>query len=166
MNGKLNRRRFLQTTAAAAAAATTKGQSRTLAIVIDPADPVASSGPARWAAGELERALADRGVQVRVYANAAQARESALRIVSAGMASPAASAALKTAGARTEAVPEALALCQAEEAVWACGHDPRGLTYALLELAARARRGGDPLAALAAPRVVAEPPANTIRSVT
>jgi len=166
MNGKLNRRRFLQTTAAVAAAATTKGQSRSVAIVIDPADPVASSGPARWAAGELERALADRGVQVRVYANAAQARGSGLRVMSSGMSSPAASAALKTAGARAEAVPEALALCQAEEVVWACGHDPRGLTYALLELADRARNAADPLAALAVPKAVAERPANTIRSVT
>ena len=167
MNGKLDRRRFLQTTAAVAAAATTaKGQSRNVAIVIDPADPVASSAPARWAAGELERALTERGIKVRAYANATQARESSLRIVSAGMASPAASAALKTAGARTEAVPEALALYQTDQAVWACGHDPRGLTYALLELVDRAHNASDPLTALAVPKAVTERPANTIRSVT
>ena len=41
-----------------------------MAIVVDPADAVASSAAARWAAGELERALADRGVPVGVYDDA------------------------------------------------------------------------------------------------
>ena len=50
--------------------------------------------------------------------------------------------------------------------VWACGHDARGLTYALLELADRVRHAADPLAALAVPKPVTERPANTVRSVT
>ena len=57
----LNRRRFLQTAAGAAvgtagAAAKTQG----VAIVADLADAVAYPAPARWAAGELERALVER----------------------------------------------------------------------------------------------------------
>ncbi|MFZ0426738.1 MAG: hypothetical protein WAO20_01380, partial [Acidobacteriota bacterium] len=69
-------------------------------------------------------------------------------------------------GAQAEAVPEALALCRGGDAVWACGHDARGLTYALLELADRARHDADPMAVLALPEPIAERPANVIRSVT
>jgi hypothetical protein len=171
MNGSLNRRRFLQTAASVAAGAaagvtSAAGETRGVAIVVDPADAVASSAVARWAAGELERTLAERSVSARVYANAAQAPEAHMRVMSAGMGSPGAKAALKAAGARVEAAPEALALCQGKEALWACGHDARGLTYALLELADRVRLGPDPLAALAVPKPVIERPANRVRSVT
>jgi hypothetical protein len=65
-----------------------------------------------------------------------------------------------------ENVPEALALCRGKGGVWACGHDARGLMYALLELADRVRHSGDPLTALAVPKPVTERPANTVRSVT
>jgi hypothetical protein len=163
----LNRRRFLQTAAGAAvgtAGAADKTQG--VAIIADLADAVASSAPARWAAGELERALVERGVSARVYGRAAQAPAGHLRVMAAGMASPGAAAALEAAGARAEAVPEALALCQGSEGVWACGHDARGLTYALLELADRVRHAADPVAALAAPKPVIERPANAVRSVT
>ena len=166
MNGDLNRRRFLQATAAATAArARAAGKAQGVAIVVNPADAVASAEASRWAAGELERALTERGVSAHVYERAAQAPAGDLRIMAAGMASPAAVAALKAAGARAEAVPEALALCQGREGVWACGHDARGLTYALLELADRARNSADPVAALAVPKPVTERPANTVRSI-
>jgi hypothetical protein len=161
MSTDFNRRQFLQTAAAAAAV-----KPRSVAIVVEPADPVASSGPARWAAEELQRALGDRGVGARIYQNPAQAPAVDLRIVCADMASPAAAAALKSAGARAEAVPEALALVQSRGRLWACGHDPRGLTYALLELADRVRNAADPAAALAVPKPVVERPANVIRSST
>ncbi len=171
MNRNLNRRQFLRTAAEAAAGvavgvAVAADKSRGAAIIIDPADAVASSVVAGWAAGELERALAERGVPVRILRSVAQAPAGHLRIVAAGMASPGAAAALNAAGARTEAVPEALALCQGTAGVWACGHDARGLTYALLELADRARHAEDPLAALAVPKPVAERPANAVRSIT
>ncbi len=176
MNGNFNRRRFLQTTAGVAAGAAvgvtaSAGPTSGVAIVVDPADAVASAEAARWAAGELERALAERGVSARIYERLAQAPAGHLRIMSAGIASPGAVAALKAAGARAEAAPEglapeALALCQGSDAVWACGHDARGLTYALLELADRVRHAADPLAALAVPKPVTERPANRVRSVT
>ncbi len=169
MNRKLNRRQFLCTAAGAAAslaAGASNGKPASVAIVINSADSVASSGAARWAAEELERALRERGVPARIYGNAAQAPVSHLPIVAAGMASPDAAAALKTAGARAEAVPEALALCQAKGSIWACGHDARGLAYALLELADRVRHSDDPLAALVVPEPVVERPANPVRSVT
>ena len=169
MSGNLNRRRFLKATVGAAGMTVTaagKTEGVGVAIVVDPADAVASSGAAQWAAGELERSLVERGVLARIFENAAQAPRAHLRIMAAGMASPDGAVALKAAGAQTQAVPEALALFQGREGIWACGHDPLGVTYALLELADRVRHAADPLAALAVPKPVIERPANRVRSVT
>jgi hypothetical protein len=170
MKRHFNRRQFLRTAAGAAAVAATRapiavGKTQEVAIVVDPADAIASSAPARWAAGELERALTERGIAAHVHENAAQASSAFLRIMSAGIGSPAAKAAVNATNARPEAVPEALALCQNKDGIWACGHDARGLTYALLELADRVRHADDPVAALAIPKPIVERPANAVRSI-
>ncbi len=171
MKRSLNRRQFLRGAAGLAAVAATgttaaRGEWKGVAVQADPADAVASSVPVRWAVKELEQALRERGVSVRVGGKKAQTRASQLQIVAAAMASPEAMAALSAARARVDSVPEALALCQGRDALWACGHDARGLTYALLELADRVRHAEDPLAALAFPKSVVERPANTVRSIT
>ena len=171
MKNNLNRRKFLKVAAGAAAGisvarAVGATSTREVAVVVEPADAVASSAAGRWAAGELVQALTERGVAARIYASAATAPAGALRIQACGLASGAATTALKAAGAKVEAVPEALALCQTREAIWACGHDARGLSYALLELADRVRQDSESLAALAMPTSVIERPANQIRSVT
>lgn len=171
MDGNLSRRQFVQVTAGAVAGVAAgvtpvAGKTRGVAIVNDLADAVASSTAAKWAAGELARTLAEHGISAHVYENAAQAPAGDLRILAAGLASSRAAAALKAAGVHAEAVPEALALCQGKDGVWACGHDPRGLTYALLELTDRVRHSPDPMAALAVAKPIAERPANTIRSIT
>ena len=171
MSARLNRRQFLEVAAGAAAGtvaagATGAADGRGVAVVLDPADAVAGSTPGRWAAGELVRVLTDRGVSARIYARAAAAPAADLRVVAGALASRSAAAALGAARVRAAAAPEALALCETREGVWACGHDARGLTYALLELADRARHAADPIAALAVPNPVAERPANVVRSVT
>ncbi len=165
MNRNLNRRQFLRTAAGAAAAATsgittTTGATRAVAVVVDPADAVASSVAGQWAAKELKDALIERGVHAQICQNALQAPASQLRIMVSAMTSPTGAVALNAAGARAELVPEALALCQQKGDVWTCGYDPRGLTYALLELTDRVRLYVDPLAALAVPKPVVERPAN------
>jgi TAT (twin-arginine translocation) pathway signal sequence len=163
----VNRRQFLQVTASAAAAAAVTGTAvRGVAVVIDPSDAVAGSAPARWAAAELVRALTDRGVSARIYERAADAPAGDLCVMAAGLTSRGVVAALGAAGVKVDTVPEALVLCETRDAVWACGHDARGLTYALLELADRARLNADPVAALAVGRAIVERPANTVRSVT
>src|SRR5215471_11370837 len=43
-----------------------------VAIVCDPADPVASAAPARWAVGQLRDALSARGVAVRLCSQAGE----------------------------------------------------------------------------------------------
>jgi hypothetical protein len=170
LKAQLNRRQFLRTAAGAAALAATRsadaaGKHEGVAIVVDPLDAIASSGAAQWATEELERAVRERGVAVGVYRNGREAPESHRRIVVAGMTSSPAMGAFKAVGVRPEAVPEALALCEVNGTIWACGFDARGLTYALLELADRVRCANDPMAALALSEPVAERPANPVRSV-
>ena len=151
-----SRRRFLKALGPAAALS---AAGRGVSIAIDPADAVASSGPVRWAAGELEAALAARGVAVRNCERASQAGPGDLCVVAAGAGSSAA------AGVRVAEVPEALALAPGKGSLIACGRDARGLVYALLELADRAQYAADPMAALALPKPIAERPANTVRGI-
>ena len=78
VNEHINRRQFLQITAGTAAAAAAgatiaTADTRSVAVVVDPTDAVASSPAGRWAADELVRALGERGVTARVYARAAEA---------------------------------------------------------------------------------------------
>jgi hypothetical protein len=149
---RISRRDFLKTSALAASAVPVLGRGgRGVAIVVNPADAVASSVPARWAADHLQCALTDRGVSAAVVGRAVEAPPAHLRVIAAGMAG---------------GVPEALELFEQDGHLWARGHDARGLTYALLELADRVRYGADPVAALAVPVPIAERPANRIRSIT
>ncbi len=171
MTHNLNRRQFLRTAAGATVAAaagvpTLASDKQGVAIIVDPSDALASSAPARWAATELVKALTARGVSAAIYENAAKAPATHLRVFASGMTSPSAIVALKSARVRTSAVPEALALFQTKDAVWACGYDPRGLSYALLELADRVQHSENTVASLAVPKPVIERPANTVRSVT
>jgi hypothetical protein len=167
----LDRRQFLEITAGAAAGAAASvvaasAETRAVAVIVDPADAVASSPVGRWAARELATALAERGLATAIYPAAKDVPAATLRVFACGLASPGARAALASAGARPAAEPEALALCQTRDGVWACGHDARGLSYALLELADRARLSPDPVGALAVRQPIVEQPANRVRSIT
>src|SRR5260370_38243447 len=71
----MTRRRFLGAAGSTAAMrlaadAATQGVS----IAIDPADTVASTAPAQWAAKELEQALSAQGVAVHRWARVADAK--------------------------------------------------------------------------------------------
>lgn len=158
MENNIGRREFLKRSGVvfgAAAAAPGRGVS----LITDPADPVASAAPARWAAKELEQALGRRGVSVTAHARLEQAGSRDLLIVIAG----------RSAGDPVPDVPEALGLLPSKiggrPVLRACGGDVRGLVYALLELADRVNLGGDPLAALDIRKAVVEKPANRIRSI-
>src|SRR5579859_2040048 len=142
---RVSRREFLKTSALAMGAVPTLTRNaRGVAIVLDPADAIASSIPARWAAGELQCALTDRDVFAAIYEHAADAAPTQLRVIAAGLA---------------DGASEALTLLERDGHVWARGSDARGLSYALLELADRVRHSGDPIAALAVPSPIAERPA-------
>ena len=156
MKADLSRRRFLQVTAGAAAGVAAGvpafgRDARNVAIVIDPNDAIAASAPARWAADELRKALTEHGVPAVIVDHVSQAPGAARHVVAAGLAGGGS---------------ESLTLFERDARVWATGHDARGLTYALLELADRVRHAADPIAALAVPRRIEETPVNRIRSVT
>ena len=160
-SSRYNRRQFLGTTAlgATATAGLAGAAPHAVAIVLDPADPVASAPPCRWAAGELSGALIACGLQPRIVDRISQAADGDLCIVASG-----------NRQGRAPSVPEGLALgsvkVDGRDVVFAAGQDARGLVYALLELADRVRHSPDAAAALAVPTAIAERPANTIRSVT
>ncbi|MFB3776965.1 MAG: hypothetical protein ACE141_05115 [Bryobacteraceae bacterium] len=165
-----NRRQFLKTAGSLpVAGAVAGGAGRTVSLVSDPSDSVACSAPPQWALGELEKALAARGVKVERRESAAQATGE-LCIIAAGRENTAVRQMFRAAGVAVAAEAEALGLAPAtvngKPALAACGHDARGLVYALLELADRVEHSGDPMAALTAQKPVVEQPANRIRSLT
>jgi len=167
---RLNRRRFLQAAGSAASLGAGRAAAGGVSLVTDPADAVAAAAPARWAAKQLEDALAARQVAVRRCESVSQAAAGDLCIVAAGAGSALAREVLGAAGVTVAAAPEALGIVAGKAAgkpvLLACGHDARGLVYALLDLADRVENGGAPLAALAVRKPVVERPATGIRSVT
>ncbi len=173
MNGRVNRREFFSRAALGAGVAAQRlgGQTAGVCIVRDPGDPIAAAGPSQWAAGELQAALSAQGISARVAQRMEQAAPGNLCVLATGAAAPPAREILKGAGVSVPSAPESLALAQGKVAagrtvLLACGHDVRGLVYALLELADRVRCGDKPLAALEVRKPVVERPANTIRSLT
>jgi hypothetical protein len=154
-------------------------RGRQVSLVADPSDPIATAAPAQWALGEVQRTLADVGFTVRRIDRVQQADAGDLCIVVAGAQSPVAAAALTHAKVSIGDGAERLALLttsvSGRDALLACGTDPRGLTYALLELADRVRLGaasaagapphGDAASALAATTPVVERPANPVRCI-
>ena len=126
------------------------GKGRTVALVVDPADAVAASAPASWAVGELQRALAESGATVRRLRRMQEVRAGEWCI---------------QAGAQTPASIESFAISQiAPGRVLARGGDPRGLVYALLEIADRVRFTGLD-GALKIEKPAVERPFNPVRSV-
>ncbi|MBV9548064.1 MAG: hypothetical protein JO256_00140 [Alphaproteobacteria bacterium] len=125
--------------------ATAQG-SLQVAILTQSGDAVAMSVPAQWAAGELEKALTARNVNV-----------------SRAAAANAVTISLKT----DSALPaEGFRLAPAGGGIAVSAADPRGFVYALLELAERAKFGSDPRAALTIARAETAAPATRIRSIT
>jgi hypothetical protein len=184
---EINRRKFLTDTTMAAGSALIGGQEGTpappdaaaagssrrngkgVAIVRDPGDATASSPAAQWAIGQVELALAARGLMVRRCERLEQARSGEIILAVAGSASAISQEALKGMGLSTPSGPEALALArcktQGRSVLLACGSDIRGLVYALLEAADRINYADAPGTALDLRRPVIERPANAVRSM-
>src|SRR3989442_6719562 len=165
----LNRREFLQEAGSIAAVSVVRAPRRRISLVIDPADPVASSGPARWAVKELEQSLDARGLAVHKCERVAQAKAGDFCVVAAWSKSNLAAGILKAARAIVAETPEALGLAPGNvgnrRVLLACGHDTRGLVYALLDLSDRVQNASDPLTALTIREPITERPANVVRSV-
>jgi hypothetical protein len=148
MKHKSSRRDFLRCTAASlGATASVRAEGRDqVALSV----PDAASGPAKWAAQELQNALTARGVSV-------------LRTAGPGAQPQIAIAAdlLRTAGAA-----ERIEIAPAPGRLSVTAGDDRGLIYALLDLADQVRLSPDPIVALRGRKHETEQPANRVRSVT
>src|SRR5258708_17199030 len=145
-------------------------QTPSVAIVRDPADPVAAEAPAAWAAGQLFEALAARGVPAVSRPALEYEPTDTGRVVLGGLRTPVVVPARERVGLRAANVAEELALLPAHQTgqhvTVAAGSDPRGLVYAILELADRVSTAvGEPLAALRLEHGIIQRPANPIRGV-
>jgi hypothetical protein len=169
----MNRRHFLRRAGFAVKAITGESllcaqPTKSVVIVIDPADPVASTPPCQWAAQELEGALAEAGRKVRRRERLEQVRDDERPLMVAG-SSAQLKATLAYAPVAFPNLPESLALFETQlsghQVLLACGADPRGLSYALCELADRVRFGPHASAALQVSQPLAERPSNPVRSV-
>jgi len=170
-----NRRRFVQTAGSIAALTAAEplklaaAGPRGVSIILDPGDTVAATPQAAWAAKEFERVLTEKRVAVSRPASADQAPAGDLCIVASGAGALVAATLLQQAGVTMPRSPEALGLVSGKigsrNAILACGSDPRGLNYALLELADRVECGTDPMAALDVRNPYLEKPANSVRSI-
>ena len=170
----LSRREFLQRSAVASGyglvSSLALGQRSAVTIIVDAADPVASSPAALWAAGELEKTLSRRGLAVRRASSIEASSRGDFYILASGGSSLTARKLLDAAKLSLPAGPEALALVRGRLAgnplLLLCGSDVRGLVYALLEVADRVDYSPLSTDALNPGKEVVERPANAIRAIS
>ena len=140
-----------------------------VSFIVDATDAVANAQPSQWARDQLKEALEAHGVRSIVYPKLEDAPVNAPCIVVSGSTNKLALALLDKQSLTIPETPEALGLVEGEingrTVLLTCGHDPRGLVYALLELADRMNYGATPLEALKVPEPVIEKPAVRIRSI-
>jgi hypothetical protein len=162
----MERRTFLKAAGAAAslgvgaqALAQVRAAAFSIALVVDPADPIASASPSKWAVQELLTRLQARGVPGRVIPSIGQAQPAEICCIVSG----------PTVTAKPPAAAESFSISNAtvsgKRVLLVAGRDARGLTYALLELADRLDYETDPAAAFRLTHSIVEQPANRIRSV-
>jgi hypothetical protein len=136
-------------------------------LIRDPHDPIAASIPVERSVERLRNALRARGVAVdeRPATDPTRpAHEFEVRI--AGPTSPLASAGRSRSGVPLPMVAESFVIVpEGADRVSVHGADPRGLAYAVLELADRVQHDDDPIAPLRPDRAVVGRPANAVRSV-
>lgn len=171
----LTRRDFLQASACSLGACAlgggtlVAGAGDSVVLVVSPGDLTAAA-PVQWALEELRREIARRNTAVQqVEAVERVPREASVVVVVSAGAGPVAGPLLQRAGVAAPAAAESLALVpstvRGRPAVLACGHDARGLMYAVLELADRVEHATDPVAALRLAKPVAERPHNAVRAI-
>jgi hypothetical protein len=140
-----------------------------VALVVAHEDAVASSASGRWAIGQLRTALSSAGLTVLELQDPGDVPPEVPCIVAGAADGRLVRGALAGSKVTPPDAPEGLALAGAavsgRPVTVACGHDARGLVYAVSELADRVRHASRPTAALRVETPVAERPANAIRSV-
>ena len=172
----LSRRDFLQLSALSVGALSLHGSPLAqpaggpqAVLVVSPDDRTAATPQVQWAIRELRQTLIDRGVAVRLVESVERAPAADLRILVAGHEAPIATPILNASGVSAPKGPESLALVpsahEGRPTLLACGHDPRGLMYAVLELADRIQHADRPLRALNLAKPTLEQPFNAVRAI-
>ena len=166
----MRRRAFLQAAGAAAglgAATRLSAAGPAIVLVMDPADPIASAGPCKWASQEILARLQARKADGRIVTSLAQAAPSDICVLACGpnLRSPGVMPANSGAPAAAESFSISNAMLSGRRVLIASGRDARGLTYALLELADRLTYENDYVAAFRVARTITEQPANRVRGV-
>ncbi|MBI4903503.1 MAG: hypothetical protein HY820_07710 [Acidobacteria bacterium] len=151
------RRQFLKTAGALTLPAIATGASGSVAIAVDPGDLVAARPPVRWALDYLARCLAEKGIEVSRHAGWSEIPNGRFCIAAGDL-----DAATGTEAESCALIPRRF---PSGPVLMACGHDERGLMYAVLDLADRVRHSADPMKALTVARPVVEKPANRVRSI-
>ncbi len=140
-----------------------------VSLIIDPKDAVANAQAAQWALEQLKEALKAQGIKSAVYSKLKDAPVNSFCVLVSGSANKAALDLMKKQHLAIAETPEALALVRGEingrSVLLACGHDARGLVYALLELADRMNCGVKPVAALKVPKPIIEKPSLKVRAI-
>jgi hypothetical protein len=125
-----------------------------IAIVTGTPNGISSAEPVRWAAGELRRAVEEKGDSCVIVSSPGEAGDfQAAVMVAAATGLPAESFRL---------APEKIS---GKQAVRASAFDSRGLVYAITELADRVRHATNPASALTLAAPLEERPANRVRSI-
>jgi hypothetical protein len=154
--------------AEAAPAAPATASAPPLALVLDPADPVASAAPAQEGVRRLREACAARGLVLRPCRTLGEVRGGEQAVLVASSLTKAARPILDTLGVGRLDEPESLALARSrrrgKDVVLASGSNALGLAYALTELADRIECATRPADELLATAKLVERPTCRIRS--
>ena len=140
-----------------------------VSIISDPFDKIAESAPVQWAIDELTKSLNAGGITVNRFKQLTKAPAGALCLVVGGGRASTVVTILRASKQTLPVVPEGLGLVPMlvadKKILLACGHDERGLVYALLDLADRVNNGAQPLVSLDIFKAAMERPANEVRSI-
>lgn len=166
----LPRRRFLQLTASAAASLAhptfALAPLRSVQIILNPADPIASAAAAMWAAHHLQLTLADQRIEAQII-SAVDLTKSPGHIVfmsGPGFTPPGLSE-HESATMHPESVRLTPFRAGQASGSWVFSPGVLGLVYGLTDLADRVTCSSDPFQALALSVPLEEKPANEVRSV-
>lgn len=144
-------------------------KSKKVSLVVNLEDTVANAKSVQWALDQFKQALKAQGVKSVVYAKIEDAPIDNFCVVVSGSKEKTALDLLGKQSLTVPETPEALGLVQGEtngrSVLLVCGCDPRGLGYALLELADRMDCGEKPMEALTVPKPIIEKPSVRIRSI-
>jgi hypothetical protein len=136
--------------------------------VLDVGNPIASSKPVSWAAGQLRNALVAKGAQCEIVESLDRAKGSSLCVVASPAGSQLAADFPKPTSELTGSESIRLAPGRVAEtpAILVSAIDQRGYIYGLLELSERVQFGSDPIASLHLSKPIEETAANDVRCIS